>query len=468
MAGNAQQLRVPLTGVLPHGVYTVDWQTVSALDGHLAGGAYAFGVGVANVGTVAPFGKFVSTSRWLTGAAAVGRWLLWAGLVLLVGAACTCWIVWRGALPAGGRTLLGLSWLLAAVGVSTVILTERAIVRAPSLLPLFETPEGFVLLGQGAAVLVACGLAVWAAGIVPRRLTLAVLGGAAALAMLAVVWGSHANGLSAFRPLNLTLQWLHVVAVGAWIGGLAWLLIGLRGLPGPERAAAGRRFSTIATVGLAVVLLTGLPRAVAEVGAPANLFHTSFGLALLVKLGLFCVLVALGARNHFVLVPVLARDDAARPFRRTLRGELVLGVSILAVTGVLSGLAPATFAAAAAKASASSHVVLAGSDYATTVRVRLVVTPGNVGANQFTATVSDYASGRPLTGVRSVQLDFSLPAQTAVQPSTLALSRAPGGTWRGSGLELSVRGRWNIQVLVQQAATAVEVPLVIDATLPGK
>ena len=468
VAGNSEQLRILLSRPLPRGVYTVDWQTVSALDGHYVDGAFAFGVGVANVGSVAPFGKYLSTSPWLSGTAAAGRWMLWAGLVLLVGAACTCWVVWRGRLPAGGPSLLWLGWLLAAIGVSSVILTERAIARAPSLLPLFETPEGLVMLGQGTAVLIACGLAVVAAATLPGRVTLTVLGGTAALAMFAVVWGSHANGLSSYRSLNLTLQWLHVVAVGAWIGGLAWLLLGLRGLPGAERAAASRRFSAIATAGLAVVLLTGLLRAVAEVGVPVNLLHTSFGIVLLAKLGLFCTLVALGARNHFVLMPALARDDAARAFRRTLRGELVLGVSILAVTGVLSGLAPATFAAAAAKASASNHVVLSGSDYATTVRVRLVVTPGSVGANQFTATLSDYASRQALTGVRSVQLDFSLPEQTTVPPSTLALSKGPGGIWRGTGLELSVKGRWDIQMLVQEAATAVVVPLTIDAALEAK
>ena len=113
-------------------------------------------------------------------------------------------------------------------------------------------------------------------------------------------------------------------------------------------------------------------------------------------------------------------------------------------------------------------MVLSGSDYATTVRVRLVVSPGTVGSNQFTATVSDYTSGRPLTDLRSVQLDFSLPGQATVPPSTLVLSKGPGGVWQGSGLELSVKGRWQIEVLVEEATTAVQVPLSINAALPAK
>ena len=471
--GNQQQLQVGLTSPLVQGVYTIEWQTVSALDGHFAGGTYAFGVGVANVGTVAPFGKFVSTATWLTAVAAAGRFLLYAGLVMLLGAAGTCWFVLGGRLPGGGRPLLRLGWLLSAVGVSTVILSERAIVRAPSLLPLFETHVGFLLLGQGAAVLVLCGIAVAAVGIVPRPVTFAFLGLAAAVAMYVVVWAGHASAPSPWLPVNLAGQWLHVVAVGIWVGGLPWLLLGLRGPAGAPRAAAVRRFSLVATGALIVVAVTGLSRAVAEVGAPANLIHTSFGRTLLVKLALFCALAALGAVNHFFLAPALAGGGGGggdggggsglRPFRRTVRGEVVLGVAILAVTGVLTGLAPARFAAAAARAQTASRVVLAGSDYAATVRVRLTVSPGSVGRNDFAAVVTDYATGRPLPGVRRVQLDFSLPQQTKVQPSTLALVRGSDGVWRATGFEISVEGRWDIEVIVQEAATAVVVPLSLDA-----
>jgi len=465
--GDSEQLLVSVSRPLPKGVYTVDWQTVSALDGHLAGGGYAFGVGVANVGTVAPFGRYVSTSRWLTDAQAIGRWSLWSGLVLLLGGASTCLWVWRGRLPDGGRVLFWSAWLLASVGIVTVMLAEEAIVRAPSLLALIETPEGYNLLGQAAAAALLCGLATQWMSMLPGRVTFIVLGTAAAVAMLAAVWGSHAGGVSPYRYLDLTVQWLHVVAVGAWVGGLAWLLLGLRHTRRDERAQAGRRFSTIATLGLAVVLATGVARAMAEVGSPSNLLHTSFGLLLVVKLCLFCVLVALGARNHFRLVPALADDRATPLFRRAVRGELVLGIGILAVTGVLGGLAPATIAARSAEATAQSHVVLNGSDYATTVRVRLSVTPGRVGSNAFAATLTDYATGRPLTGVRAVTLDFSLPGQTTVLPSTLSLTRGPGGVWQGSGFELSVQGRWSVVALVQTAVSAVEVPLAIKARAAG-
>jgi len=44
--GQPFQLQVPL-GALPDGTYTVAWRTVSRDDGHVTGGSFAFGVGIA-------------------------------------------------------------------------------------------------------------------------------------------------------------------------------------------------------------------------------------------------------------------------------------------------------------------------------------------------------------------------------------------------------------------------------------
>ena len=43
--GQPAQLAVPVKQPLPKGVYTVNWRSVSTTDGHVADGAFAFGVG---------------------------------------------------------------------------------------------------------------------------------------------------------------------------------------------------------------------------------------------------------------------------------------------------------------------------------------------------------------------------------------------------------------------------------------
>ena len=50
--------------------------------------------------------------------------------------------------------------------------------------------------------------------------------------------------------------------------------------------------------------------------------------------------------------------------------------------------------------------------------------------------------------------------------SSLNLARATGGTWTGQGTNLSIDGQWDIDVVVQQAATAVDVSLRLRTRLP--
>ena len=74
--GRPLQLAVTLSRPLPKGWYTVQWLTVSALDGHAATGLFVFGVGIVPP-KVSDFGVvFGHTPMGLTVAAALGRWLL--------------------------------------------------------------------------------------------------------------------------------------------------------------------------------------------------------------------------------------------------------------------------------------------------------------------------------------------------------------------------------------------------------
>jgi copper transport protein len=376
--GDPKQLLVPLSQPLPRGVYSVNWRSVSSDDGHVETGVFAFGIGLQTA--VSP-GSAVTvslqhTSRWLSAWAAVGRWLLYWGLALIVGAAGVSWLVFAGTVPPGGTALLRGAMVAAVAGLCVMTVAERLAVGAPSLLPLFLTPEGGALLAQGYA-LVLCGVAVAALDLWPRRWAIALLGAAGALAMLAHVRAGHADALASLRPLNVTEQWVHMVAIGLWIGGLAWLLLGLRGRESAERGIAVRAYSRLATWALVVVLASGVLRAVSEVGSIGDLVNTRYGVVLLVKIGLVVVLVALGAINHFRLVPVLGESDGAvRPFWRNTRGEIVVAAVILAVTAALAGLAPA----APPRGSTQSAAAV----------VRRVTTPGT------------FAAGAGLPGVAGV------------------------------------------------------------------
>jgi copper transport protein len=473
--GEPLRLRVPL-GDLPDGTYTVNWRTVSKDDGHVTAGAFAFGVGVAAPAAI-PAGQPAEQATPRPSPLAVaGRWALYAGLALLVGAAASGLAIYGGALPGGARALLGGAAALAVAGLLARVLAERSAVGVP-FGELLATSTGQGLLRLAAGVLVtAAAAAVLAIGPAGRR-RLAAVGAAAVGAMLLHVLAGHANGPSSLRPLNLLVQWVHLLAIGAWIGGLPWLLAGLRGRERPDRVAAVARFSKLAAPLLAVVAATGLARAVDLSGGWRGLLDSGYGRLLDLKVALFLVLVGLGALNRYRAVPAFVRPAPAGPggpradapagapegprsgpLRRNVRGEVVLAACVLAVTAVLSQLPPGKFAGRAAARSAPPSVQVEGNDYATSVRLVLTVAPGTAGPNAFTAKVTDYDTGAAWPATR-VALRFTPRDRPEIGAATLELAGGGAGLWRGQGSMLSIDGRWAVTAVIEGPGAGVTVPL---------
>ena len=78
----------------------------------------------------------------------------------------------------------------------------------------------------------------------------------------------------------------------------------------PRSAFLG--FSRIATVLVAVLVLAGTYLSIARLPAVSDLWTTTYGQALLVKIAIVCVALGWGAMHHFLVRPRLERgDDAA-------------------------------------------------------------------------------------------------------------------------------------------------------------
>ena len=427
--GRASELRVALRPI-GQGVYTVTWRVVSRADGHVTTGSFSFGVGVAP-----PAGGATQSSRGDVAAPspldAAGRWMLYWGLALLLSAGVIGILAFDGGLPARGSLVIT-AWALAAVGLVLMTVAERAAVGI-SLGDLLRSRTGQELVKQGIALAMAAG-AVALALTRRNRMTLVVLGLAAALVMFVHAQAGHASTTASLtgRWFNTSVQALHLIAVGVWVGGLVWLLIGTRGRSGEERAAIVRRFSWLAGIAVAVVAVTGVLRAIDEVGGITEwgrLISTGFGVTILVKTGIFLALLALGARNRYINVPSLGgTTDRFSSLRRTVVAEVLLAAGALGAAGVLTQLPPASYASAAR--APAQQVAVRGHDFATTVRIRLVATPGAIGANTFRATVLDYDTGRPVPA-NAVTLRFALPSRPGIESSILLKEgplRGVGGT----------------------------------------
>jgi copper transport protein len=455
--GQPLTLRVAV-GKLANGVYTVSWRTVSSVDGHLASGTFAFGVG-ATPSAAATAGGATGSSAAPSVASVVARWLLYLGLIVLVGV--PVFALRTGVVRRSTHRLLAVGCALGLVGAAGLANEERRTTKL-AVGKLLGSSLGHQLLDRVvplAAVAVVLVVVALMSALRGRKAVMAVvaLGGAAAM------WGdiesSHAAATRSWRLARMGVQFVHVAAVGVWIGGLIALLFALRAVSGAQRERMARRYSALALACVGIIAASGVQRAFDEVGSLHALFNRWFGRDVLIKAGLLVVLIGLGALNRYRSVP--RAGDQPQHLSAVGRIELVIVAGVLAVSAILQGLAPP---ASSAGPRAVKPTVVNGHDFATSVRVRLAVSPGAAGFNIFTVDTIDYDSGRPVDA--AVSLRFALPARPDLGQSTLALSRTKPGEYTAKAANLSIDGKWTVTVLIAKSTGGIEVPLTIATKVP--
>lgn len=454
----ADSVRAPL-GALGDGVYTVSWRTVSAVDGHVSAGSFAFGVGVAPPTGGPDAGA--GAGQVGTPLAIVSRWLLYLGLVALLGVAFAATAVARRPVP-DLLAVAAAGWLLAALGTAGVVGTQWSETGAP-IETLPSTSVGLSALARGAAIVVV-GIAVASLAVVRgggvRRAWLA-LGVTAGVALGVDVATGHAAAGAGWLS-QVAIQWLHAVAAATWVGGLAALLVLLRTTPAGERLATARRFSRWAGLALAVVAVTGIARAVGEIGTVEALVGSDFGRVAIAKSVLLVGLAGLGATNRFINLRNAERVMTG--LRRIGSAEIVLAVAVLGLSALMVNLSPPASAGGPTKP-VDRPIVAHGNDFGTSVRLRLVATPGRAGSNEFDVAVSDYDTGEPVEA-SGVELRFELASQSGVEPSLLQLDPAGPGRFRGSGANLAIDGIWRVTATVATPTGGVDVELIAVTSVP--
>ncbi|MFL6022766.1 MAG: copper resistance CopC/CopD family protein [Marmoricola sp.] len=154
--------------------------------------------------------------------------------------------------------------------------------------------------------------------------------------------GSHAT-------LGVLVDFLHLAAVSAWVGGLVVLLVGL--LPRRELAEIERvvpRFSKVAATSVVLVLISGTLLAIRVIGSVGGIFTTHYGHVLLVKLTLvgLVLLVALVSKRWvektLAEAVSVGRNSAVRSFMASVGAETALVVAVLGVASLLVTSNPGT------------------------------------------------------------------------------------------------------------------------------
>lgn len=254
--------------------------------------------------------------------------------------------------------------------------------------------------------------------------------------------------VAVLMPMNV----LHVLAMAAWLGGIAVLVFALRaataGVAPEERtpllATVVGRFSALAAPALAVLILTGVVQSLIEVARWGALLDTPFGRSVLIKIGVAVLILALGAYNRQKLVPALKRlkgspGQTGVLLRRILVIELVLGAIALGATGALSSYAPST--------------ALAGGPFSTTVnvgpaRVEVTVDPARVGVNETHVYLFDRQTGAPYEATEELRLTAEMPSKN-IAKITLEPNVAGPGHYVINAASLGVAGDWTMEITVR-------------------
>ncbi|MFF9770094.1 copper resistance CopC/CopD family protein [Streptomyces sp. NPDC014636] len=502
-AGRSDTARVTLPARLATGTYTVAWRVVSA-DSHPVSGALTFSVGERTAAPAAPLPE--STENPVTTALhTIARYLAYLSLALLLGTAAFvahC----RPPTTAHLRTpVLAASATLLATTTALYLLrapyeegtSPAAALSLSSLTHPATTRPGLLLLVRLVLLLLA------AAGVallrtrrirLPRRATLAA---ATVFAVaLSLTWSASDHASAGIQvPVAIVSATLHLLAMAAWLGGLAALLWTLRRTAEPVALppSVPARFSRLAFASVTVLVVTGVYQSWRGLGSWQALTDTTYGRTLLAKLAAVAALLLAAAcsrtwttRMARAAAPVRARvpEPAMGPplppepptgpqlspepppgpapvthphlLRRSVLAEAAAAVLVLALTTLLTSTVPGRAATETASPGPAPAAVGIPTASVTTIpfdvgtpgghgRVQITLDPGRVGENSVQAVV--YGPDGGFSTVPELRLALTLPTQRLGPLDAKVTDR--GGYWAADDFTLPLPGTWTLRVTVR-------------------
>lgn len=407
-----QRIVLRLPERLPDGAYLATARVVSA-DTHVVSLSIRFTVG--DVTAQGDWGALGS------GGAVVDRAILlpvkaasYLGLVLSAGVFLAARWVWPDTLRAKPfRRVYRIGSALVAVGLLgrfVVLVAEQAgglgSASWSSVITIAATPVGIVLLVASALSVVG--------GVSPAPYIAVVQ---ALTAVAAVTLGGH-GAATELWPLPLVATFLHVYAIAVWLGGLGVILLITKGVPQRER------WHRVAILHVGLAVLAGAVLGLLQVRPVNAILATSYGVTLVVKVGLVAATVAAGYAAYRVL------DTSAR---RPVWIETALALAVIAVTSSLSSLTPA-------KDSYTTNVATR-LDFGGAQILDLDIDTVRRGAQVVTIDYPASPSGSSV----GVELS-SATANVARLPVRLSAVPGAAASWRSEGLIVPAAGQWKVTV----------------------
>jgi putative copper export protein len=261
---------------------------------------------------------------------------------------------------------------------------------------------------------------------------------------------------------------VHLLAAGAWVGGLLPLALLLnRALHGDRRdreqaKLVTQRFSILGIVCVGALLATGIVNTWNLVGSVEALLDTGYGQLLLLKIAVFALMVSLAAANRYRFTPRMSERGGMLSLWRNTMIETGLGALALGAVGILGTIPPGSHGGHAhdvpqiPEGAAFVHI------HAEPAMADVTVMPGRAGLLDITIRLmrDDFT----LLPARSVALQLSRPAEDA-PPRSFVATETSLGYWRVGPVSLTPPGVWTVELdigLGENRTVTLDGPLVLE------
>jgi copper transport protein len=523
---NGRQATVTLdkTRLEEDGVYTVSWRVMSLDDGHIAQGSYVFGVGnvlpddVGNQQAQAQEVTYVTSS-----VDALLRWPVIVSQAAIVGGIIAYFVLQRSLFNSPNDAnqfsfdltlfakkrfvliLIGGALSIAISGTALVFLqasnldtaggSDQYLSTVRSL--IFDSPAGTVWTLRVATSTIIIALALMYLVQVKKKATTLHRRSTSAILLAILVAGatsifsnsmlSHNSAVTFLPSLAVFSDWLHFMAVSAWVGGLfyfsAVLLFAIKsdnaGNIAYNLSLILPRFSLLATASLGIIGVTGVYMAWIQLHTLDSLFYTQYGINLIIKLSAALPMILLGAyhqvkvhKNIVLLASIGSKkkgstspsntisntaNGTVSKFGKTVKIESLIGIAVLFAASLLTITSPPSQMHQQQEAGTtpnagmetgtpgfSQEVTISGVD------TTFEITPFHAGFNTFTVTLRDTAGSSP-QNINAVFLRFTNP-EARIGPIVATLNKTDDGSGRYSAIGgyLSQTGNWTIDLIVQR------------------
>jgi copper transport protein len=467
---------------LANDTYVVLWRVISA-DAHPVHGAFSF-----TVGTDAQNIANCSANAAPESSSAVGelfgftRFLLFAGLALLIGGVVFWLAIAHGTSAAPrARVIAWTGWWATVIATIAGVMLQGPYAASTGIGDavkwdvidgVLDTRYGhraierLLYLVLGLFILLMLGRA---DGRKKPNIVLIVAAGIVAVLLASTPGRAGHAATGDWTWAAIPLDTVHVLAMAIWFGGLVALIATALGggfSGGLRRALVN--FARIAFWCVVTLVVTGVFASWRQVGFKLDGYtDTSFGNMLLVKLGIVVGLVALAALSRKIVrarksapldapdsVVAAIDDRTVKGLRKSVAGEVLLGVAVLVVTALLVQAQPAR---TALQPKLFSTEVTAGKG-ANQMLVDVTIDPAQTGVNAmhvYTLT----PQGENLTILRIsgtfVNGEDQIPAE---------LKRGGANHFVNESLLLPDAGEWTLALHVFRAeigdtAVAIKVPI---------